>query len=406
MLKKYFLALLLLSCISIGHAQAGSLLSLINRNLNFAVKQDSLMAITMLNRPGRLPRTINQQGNLVTCSPAWWVSGFFPGSLWYLYEYSKDNQFKSYAETFTQRVASQQYTTDTHDVGFIINCSFGNGYRITKNPAYKKVLENAAHSLSTRFNPVVGCIQSWDRTKWEYPVIIDNMMNLELLFHAAHLSGNKRYAQIAISHANKTLENQFRLNGSCFHLVSYDTITGKAIVHTTVQGYSPSSSWARGQAWALYGFTMCYCETGKLKYLHQAEKIASFILNNPHLPNDKIPYWDFVDPAIPNTYRDASAGAIICSALIELSQYVPKKESRKYLKVAAIQIRTLSSPAFRAKLGENGDFILKHSVGNLPGHSEIDVPLTYADYYYIEALVRYRYLLLEKSLPLSYQRLE
>lgn len=404
MFKKYFFALLFLSCVSIGHAQTDSLLSLINRNLNFAVKQDSLMAITIINRPGRLPRTINKQGKLVTCGPAWWVSGFFPGSLWYLYEYSRDNQLKSYAETFTQRVASQQYTTDTHDVGFIINNSFGNGYRITENPSYKKVLENAAHSLSTRFNPVVGCIRSWNGTKWEYPVIIDNMMNLELLFNTAHLSGNKRYEQIAISHANKTLKNQFRPDGSCYHLVSYDTITGKATVHTTVQGYSPSSSWARGQSWALYGFTMCYRETGKLKYLHQAEKVASFILNNPNLPKDKIPYWDYDDPAIPNTYRDASAGAIMCSALIELSQYVPKKKSQEYLKVAATQIRTLSSPAFRAKLGENGDFILKHGVGNLPGHSEIDVPLTYADYYYIEALIRYRDLLLGKPLPIAYQK--
>jgi rhamnogalacturonyl hydrolase YesR len=394
MLRKYIFGLLLLLYIPIGHVQAESLLSLIDHNLNFAIKQDSLMAITMLNHPGRLPQTIDKQGYLVTCSPSWWVSGFFSGSLWYLYEYSKDNQLKSYAETFTQRVASQQYTTDTHDVGFIINCSFGNGYRITGNPAYKKVLENAAHSLSTRFNPVVGCIRSWNGTKWEYPVIIDNMMNLELLFNAAHLSGDKRYQQIAISHANKTLENQFRPNGSCFHLVSYDTITGRAIAHKTVQGYSDSSSWARGQAWALYAYTMCYRETGNSKYLHQAKKVASFILNNPHLPKDKIPYWDFDDPAIPHTYRDASAGAVMCSAFIELSQYVPKKESKEYLHVAAMQIRTLSSPVFRAQLGSNGDFILMHSVGSLPGHTEVDVPLSYADYYYIEALLLYRKLLL------------
>ncbi|MBB3188298.1 glycoside hydrolase family 88 protein [Microbacter margulisiae] len=398
MIRKYFFGLVLLLSVPVSQARAESLLSLIDHNLSFAIKQDSLMAITMLHYPGRLPQTINRQGNLVTCSPTWWVSGFFPGSLWYLYEYSKDKHLESYAQTFTQRVASQQYNTDTHDVGFMINCSFGNGYRITGNPAYKQVLENAAHSLSTRFNPVVGCIRSWNGTQWEYPVIIDNMMNLELLFNVAHLSGDKRYGQIAVSHANKTLENQFRPNGSCFHLVSYDTITGRAVAHKTVQGYSDSSSWARGQAWALYAYTMCYRETGDMAYLHQAEKVASFLLNNPHLPKDKIPYWDFDDPAIPHTYRDASAGAVICSALIELSQYVPREKAKEYLQVAATQIRTLSSPAFRAKLGGNGDFILMHSVGNLPGHTEIDVPLTYADYYYIEALTRYRNLLLGKPL--------
>jgi len=351
------------------------------------------MADSLINKPGLLPRSFNKGDSLVTCESKWWTSGFFPGSLWYLYEYSHKNEIKSVAELFTARVEDQQYTKDNHDVGFMIYCSFGNGYRITGNPKYKDVILRASKSLSTRFKPEVGCIRSWDWGTWQYPVIIDNMMNLELLFFASHSPGYEMMVKIARSHADVTLANHFRRDGSCYHVVSYDSITGKAVIHQTRQGFSDQSSWARGQGWALYGFTMCYRETRDAKYLTQAKKVAGFLLNHPKLPNDKIPYWDFDDPAIPNSPRDASAGAIICSALIELSQYVDKKNSERYLNVAEIQIRNLSSPDYRAKSGENGNFILKHSVGSRPEESEVDVPLSYADYYYIEAMMRYKHLL-------------
>jgi len=397
MRKKLFICSLLISATIASHA-AEPLLSVINKSLNFSIKQDSLMAIALLDQQGKLPKTLDENGNLLTCTQTWWTAGFFPGSLWYLYDFSKDNQLKKYAEIFIKRVEKQQYNTNTHDVGFLINCSYGNAFYMTGDSVYKQALINAAKSLSTRYNPVVQCIRSWNGTRWQYPVIIDNMMNLELLFAASRLTGDSKYRDIAIAHANTTMKNHFRPDGSCFHVVSYDTITGKVVARQTAQGYSDSSSWARGQAWALYGYTMCYRETNDPNYLAQAEKIASFILNHKRLPNDKIPYWDFDAPNIPNALRDASAGTIICSALIELSQYVPKHQAQRYLQVAATQIRALSSPRYRAQLGGNGNFILMHSVGSLPANSEVNVPLSYADYYYIEALLRYRNLLLGKPL--------
>lgn len=378
-------------------SQNKKLLSVIDSSLAFSVHQYKLMALSLENKPGLLPRTIDKKGKFVTCKPDWWVSGFFPGSLWYLYEYSHDTTLLRMAEEFTSRVESQQYTKDNHDVGFMIYCSFGNGYRITGNKAYKPVILNAAQSLSTRFRPKTGVIRSWDWGKWQYPVIIDNMMNLELLYFAGREPGNERLTQIANSHADITMANHFRKDASCFHVVSYDTITGKAITHQTRQGFSDSSSWARGQGWALYGYTMCYRETKNVKYLFHAQKIAQYLISHPNLPKDKIPYWDFNDPDIPNTYRDASAGAIYCSALIELSKYVGRKDRKKYLRVAETELKALSSPAYRARLGENCNFILMHSVGSKPENSEVDVPLTYADYYYIEALMRYRELIVKKN---------
>lgn len=369
------------------------ILKVIDESLAFSVQQYTLMADSLINKPGLLPKTLDKNGKLVTCKSKWWTSGFFPGSLWYLYEYSNNSNIKTLAEQFTARVEDQQYTTDNHDVGFMIYCSFGNGFRITHNPAYKDVILTASKSLSTRFRPTVGCIRSWDWGKWQYPVIIDNMMNLEMMFFASHNKGFENMGKIAVSHANVTMANHFRPDASCYHVVSYDTITGKALTHQTRQGYADSSSWARGQGWALYGYTMCYRETKDPKYLEHAKRIANFLINHPRLPQDKIPYWDFDDPTIPNTVRDASAGAIICSAFIELSQYVDKKMSRKLLSIAETQIRTLSSAEYRAKLGENGNFILMHSTGSKPEKSEVNVPLSYADYYYIEAMVRYRKLM-------------
>lgn len=348
------------------------------------------MAKLLKNEVDSLPRTYN--GRLVKSSSHWWTSGFFPGVLWLLYEATNDDSLKYYAEVYSDRLAGQQYTTDNHDVGFILNCSFGSGYRLTKNPQYAQILLNGAKSLSTRYNDKVGLIRSWDnqRDKWKYPVIIDNMMNLELLEWAAHYSHNKHFDDIARSHADKTMKNHFRSNYSSFHVVSYDPETGLVEKRNTHQGYSDASAWARGQAWGLYGYTMMYRETQDSKYLNQACNIARFIMNNKHLPADGIPYWDFDDPAIPHTNRDASAGAIMASAFIELSSYCKSQPTfaDSCMNLAEKQIRTLSSKKYLSPKGENGYFILKHSVGNKPMNSEVDVPLTYTDYYYVEALLR------------------
>jgi rhamnogalacturonyl hydrolase YesR len=363
---------------------------LIDQQLNRSLEQYDLMAQSLIDQPDKLPKSF-KEGSLVTCSSRDWVSGFVPGSLWYLYSFSNDPKFLDYTKNYTARIEKEKYNKGTHDLGFMIYCSFGNGYRLTADTAYQSIMLTGAESLSTRFNPLIGCIQSGgSNEKWQFPVIVDNMMNLEFLFWASKISGDTKYRDICISHADKTIENHFRSDYSSYHVVSYDTVTGVPEKKNTHQGYADESAWGRGQAWGLYGYTIMYRETKEQKYLDQANHIAGFILNHPNLPADKIPYWDFNAPDIPDTYRDASAGAIIASALIELSGYVPDELSKTYLDVAETQVRTLSSPDFFAEKGTNGNFLLKHSVGHLPGDSEIDQPLTYADYYYLEALLRLR----------------
>ncbi len=350
-------------------------------------EEQMLLAAETYKQEKMNPRTF-QNGKVTFSTVKDWTCGFFPGSLWYMYELSGNEKFKPEAEYYTHLIEAVQYRKDTHDLGFMLNCSFGNGYRITGNPVYKKILETGATSLMTRYHSNVGLIKSWDNRKvWEYPVIIDNMINLELLYEVSKMIGNDNMKNVCISHADKTLQNHFRSDYSSFHVVNYDSVSGKVISKVTHQGYSDSSSWARGQAWGLYGFTMMYRESKNPAYLVQAQKIADFILLHPRLPKDKIPYWDFDAPNIPNEPRDASAAAIIASALIELSTYVTEKND--YFKTAETILKNLSSDNYLAKNGENGLFLLKHSTGNWPKKDEIDVPISYADYYYLEALKRY-----------------
>jgi unsaturated chondroitin disaccharide hydrolase len=272
-------------------------------------------------------------------------------------------------------------------MGFKIYCSFGNGYRLTKDGNYHDIIIQSAKTLSTRFRPITGTIRSWDHNgdKWGYPVIIDNMMNLELLFAATRLTGDSSFYRIAVSHANTTMKNHFRPDNSSYHVLDYDTLTGKVLKKNTHQGYSDESAWARGQAWGLYGFTMCYRETKDPAYLQLAEKIAAFILNHPNLPKDLVPYWDYNDPNIPNVPKDVSAAAILASGLYELSTY---STNGKWYKKRADKIVENLTKNYRSHVGENKGFILLHSTGHLPAKSEIDVPIDYADYYYLEAVLR------------------
>lgn len=380
-----FLAILF-SC-----AREKPIAKVIDESLAFSVQQYWNMYEVMKEKPGQLPRTLNDKGELVTAGPGWWTSGFFPGSLWYLYEYSKDEKFRNSAAEMTARIENEKYNKGTHDLGFMLFCSFGNGLRLTGEESYNEVLMTGAKSLGTRFRPNIGCIQSWgSRSGWQCPVIIDNMMNLELLLWAFNHSGDSSFYRIAVTHSDTTMKNHFRPDYSSFHVVSYDTISGKVEARQTHQGAADESAWARGQVWGLYGYTVMYRETGLERYLDQAVRIADFLINHPNFPADGIPYWDFNAPGIPDALRDASAGSIMASALVELSRYVEAGRSAGYLAVAEKQIRTLSSPEYRAEAGENGNFILKHGVGHLPGNSEVDVPLTYGDYYYIEAMMRFR----------------
>lgn len=333
------------------------------------------------------PRTLSPEGNLILVPSKDWTSGFFPGVMWFLYEFTGDKKWEEQARNFTAQLEKEKVNGGTHDMGFKIYCSYGNGYRLTNDPAYKDIIIQSAKTLSTRFNPKVGCIRSWDHNadKWQFPVIIDNMMNLELLFAATRLTGDSSFFKIAVSHANTTMKNHYRPDYSSYHVIDYDPATGNVLHKHTHQGYAHESAWARGQAWGVYGYTMCYRETKNPKYLEQAEKIAAFILNNPHLPKDLIPYWDFDAPNIPNEPRDASAAAIIASAFYELSYY--SAIGKFYIKKAD-QIMSNLTKHYRSPIGQNRGFILLHSTGSKPMNSEVDVPLNYADYYYLEALLR------------------
>lgn len=268
-------------------------------------------------------------------------------------------------------------------------CSFGNALEIAPKPEYRDILLTSARSLSTRFNPTVGCIRSWDSKPSDFLVIIDNMMNLKLLFWATQVSGDSSFYKIAVTHANTTINNHFHPDYSTYHVVNYNPQTGAVQQRKTAQGYSDSSAWARGQTWGLYGYTETYRETRDNKYLQQAINIADFLLRHPNLPADKIPYWDFNAPNIPAALRDASAAAIMASALLELSGYVSGGKKQEYFTVAETILKNLSTDAYKATGGTNGGFLIQHGVGHLPAKSEVDVPLTYGDYYYVEAMKRY-----------------
>ncbi len=380
----FVVSLLVQSCTSTRKKQEGDWLE-----NAIKVSEAQLEKAAKTYSPEQNPRSIRPDGSMHLTTPRDWTCGFFPGSLWYIYELTGNKDFKLQASRFTEALDSVQYFTHTHDLGFMLYCSYGNAYRITGEEAYKKVLLNGAESLASRFNPTVGCIRSWDFGTWQFPVIVDNMMNLEFMCWASDVSGKSKYKDMAVTHANATMRNHFRYDYSSYHVVSYDTITGSAIQKGTYQGYSDASSWARGQAWGVYGYTMMYRETKDAHYLDMAKKIAAFIMNNENMPEDKVAYWDFDAPNIPNAPRDASAAAIIASAFIELSDYTDKSEI-DYFSYAESILKSLSSPEYLAEVGSNAYFILKHSVGALPKNSEIDTPLNYADYYYLEALLRYK----------------
>ncbi|MCS3869321.1 lantibiotic modifying enzyme [Chryseobacterium ginsenosidimutans] len=371
------------------HAQSKKEMSkLIQNEFQFAEKQYKFLLKTVPQ--DKMPQSY-KDGKLVTKDVSWWCSGFYPGSLWIIYEQTKDPEIKKEAERTLKIIEPNKTFTRDHDLGFMMFCSFGNAYRITKDPTYKDIILTSAESLSTRFRPGMQAILSWDKmADFKAPVIIDNMMNLEMLNWASQNGSNKKLGEIAVSHANTTMKNHFRPDYSSYHVIDYDINTGQVLGKKTFQGYSDSSAWARGQGWALYGYTMMYRFTKDEKYLNQAQQIAKFILNNPTLPKDKIPYWDFNDPKIPNVPRDASAAGIIASALLELGQYSKGNENKNYVDAAKQMLISLSSEKYQSKLGENGGFLLMHSTGGLPLNSEIDVPLIYADYYFLEALKRYK----------------
>lgn len=368
-----------------GCAKEESLRQMSDRVFERAVAQSVLMDSQLGD--DEFPRSFTAD-SLVKSNGRWWCSGFFPGSLWYIYEYTGNEEVLALARKQTAKLHGICGRKTDHDIGFQVNCSFGNGYRLTGDSTYLPEIQDAAAKLAKRFYPAAQVIRSWDwGKKWSCPVIIDNMMNLELLMNAHELFGTDSLKSIALSHANTTMVNHFREDYTTFHLVDYDKQTGEIRGKQTVQGYADDSAWARGQAWAVYGYSMMYRETCNKDYLVQSENVARMLLGR--LPEDGIPYWDFDSPEIPEDVKDASAAAVMASAFVELSTLTAdKKLAKDCLAMAERQLRALSSDEYLAAEGECGGFILKHSTGNKPGNSEVDVPLSYADYYFLEALVR------------------
>lgn len=326
-------------------------------------------------------------------SPEEWCNGFWPGILWYDYESTGDTAVLREARNYTESLA---YLADRppfdHDLGFLIFCSYGNGYRLTGDEAYKEIIVKTARQLAKLYNPTVGTLLSWprevDKRGWPHNTIMDNMMNLEMLFWAANHGGGEELRTIAIRHAETTMENHFRPDGSCYHVAVYDTITGKFVKGVTHQGYSDASMWARGQAWAIYGYTMVYRETRDIRFLRFAQKVTDVYLQKlAGRVNDWIPLWD-LDVPDSDAPRDASAACVVASALLELSGYVNDPVTAERYETAARQMLTSLAGKYRS-LRRNVAF-LRHSTGHHPAGSEIDAAIVYADYYYIETLLRLR----------------
>ncbi len=378
-------------------------------NLNMVFSNASLQYKSLLDSANiqmKYPRS-SKNGNITYVGIEDWTGGFWPGALWYMFEHTQKPEWKAAAIKWTETLETNQFNTKHHDIGFMMYNSYGNAYRLTKNDKYKSILIQSAKSLCKRYNDKVGAIKSWNdkpsidgKDTLFYPVIIDNMMNLELLFFASKITGDTIYKHIAIKHAEKTMQYHLRPDFSSYHVVNYDTITGKPLHKETNQGYAHNSTWSRGQAWGVYGFTMTYRETGDKRFLNTAIKMADFFINHKNLPADKIPNWDFnvneVGYSTPKNAqanqlnyipRDASAAAIIASALLELSNYAGSK-SAIYKATAKQILSSLSSPSYLAKPGTNNGFILMHCTGNANRLSEVDKPIMYGDYYYLEALLR------------------
>lgn len=364
----------------------------VDAQLNYCVRQATKTAAMLPKSAPNLPR------NILAGKTSWnyirytdWTSGFWPGTLWYLYEFTKDPKWKAKADSFSRELAplALRKAID-HDIGFQMYCSFGNGLRLTGNPEYKQLLLASADTLATLFNPKVGTILSWPRSvpnmEWpQHNTIMDNMINLELLFWAAKNGGGKRLYTMAVSHAATTMKNHFRPDYTSYHVVVYDRDTGKKIKGVTHQGYADHTMWARGQSWAIYGYTMTYRETKDPVFLDFAQKVTDVYLER--LPADLIPYWDFQAPDIPDAPKDASAAAVTASALLELSTLVKDKAKASHYRTKAEQmLESLSSAQYQSR-SVNPAFLL-HSTGHKPNNSEIDASINYADYYYIEALLR------------------
>jgi len=387
--------LFLIQCCLVWSANAQNLDSLVSRSLDFSRQQLTRTVAELLNSADYgnsiYPRSTSRvDGRWGPMSEGHWASGFLPGCLWQMYQWTSDSVWREWAERWTAGVLKEQYRTGDHEAGFILPSSVGHGYRLTGDTVYRSVLLQAARSLATRYNALVGCVRSWNT--YHFPVIIDGINALQPLWWAAKNGGDPSFYDLAVNHSLKTMENNIRPDGSCYQIVDYNPSTGAILDRTNKQGYLKSSTWSRGQAWAIYGFTIAYRETRDGRFSQTAQRAADYFINN--LPADHVPYWDFQAPNIPDEEKDVSAAAIAASGLLELSTIVLENDARQKYRDAAVQIlASLCSSAYLAA-GTNSRGILLHGVGNRMNESrdagEVDVSLIYADYFFIEAMLRYK----------------
>lgn len=390
----FMIATLLISLISCQQqTNPEAMKEIIDEQMDFAAHQYKKLNKLAAEDSVKVPRN-NINGKVTLVKPADWTSGFYPGILWFLAEYHNDPFWQKAAKEQTAKLKDQKENIYTHDLGFMLYCSYGNGYHLTNDSSYADILMEGAYSLISRYNDTVGLIRSWDHGEWEYPVIIDNMMNLEYLFWAFDYSGDSVFYNIALNHADKTLENHFREDYSSYHVLDYDPLSGEILSKGTHQGASDESAWARGQAWGLYGYVMMYRETKNKRYLTLAKNIAEYMLYHENMPDDLIPYWDFNRPG---EERDVSAASITASALLELQKYTTDALSKNFTGYAETIIQNLSNPPYNNKNKEDTYFLLNSSVGAKPDNSEVGIPIIYADYYFLEALLRYQDWILEEN---------
>lgn len=345
-------------------------------------------SIKGLSDTTRFPRKVEKGGTTWgTAKYTDWTGGFFAGQLWYMYEATNDIFWKRQAERWQAGLEPHKLVEWSHDVGFVMFCSYGNAYRITKEDRYKDILFTSANSVGKLFNPKVGTMRSWTwRKDWMHPTIIDNLMNLELLFWVGKNGGPRYHYENANTHVQTTMKNHVRPDFSSYHVINYDTVTGKVLDRKTDQGFGDNTTWSRGQAWGIYGFAMASRETRNIKYLETAKKMADYFLKR--LPDDMIPYWDFQAPDIPNEERDASAAAVAACGLLEIAKLTKEPLEERRYKEAAIRILESLSKAPYTTAGTKNPAFIQQCVGSKPHKSEIDVSLVYADYYYLEALLR------------------
>ena len=359
--------------------------SLLDISVNFADAQ-LRNSVSEIDETDRFPRGTKEDGTWETKSPNEWVSGFFPGALWILYKLSDDADFKNWAEERTEELESQKNNDNSHEIGFKVFLSFGNGYELTGNEAYKAVILEAAQTMASRYNPTVGAIQSWNN--WHFPITIESLATLEMLLWGARNGGDQAWYDMAVSHGLKVKEDFVRPDGSVYEIIDYDENDGDLIDHERDRSESTETTWSAGQAWAIYGFTMLYRETGDSRFLEAAQQTADYFIAN--LPSDLVPYWDFNAPLIPDTEKDVTATAIAAAALQELGSFVTDPFAQlTYQTTAYSMLQALSAPPYIAE-GSNSSGILLHAVRNHPDERDVDVSLIYADYYFLEAIRRFK----------------